>query len=96
MFVHAYLYLTRVTFLTETARFVRLWSQGAQSEVHVLGEPKGGLSEHTSPEDRHSTPIGVVRAACKASKQTVVIGTVAHSVISLLGVDEVRGILAHC
>ena len=61
----------------------------------MLGEPKGGFSEQASADDRPSAPIGVVRAACKANKQTVVFGNVSHSVVSLLGMEDVREIVAN-
>lgn len=63
---------------------------GAQSVIHVLGD--GGLDETMDVDRRPSVPIGMVRAAAKASKSTVHFGGAAHDVLKLLGDEELRAI----
>lgn len=63
---------------------------GAQSVIHVIGER--GLDETVPAEHRPTSPIGVVRAACKANKPTVHFGGMMNSVLKLLGDEEVRSI----
>lgn len=61
---------------------------GSQTEHHVIGA--SGLDDHAPPGSRPTAPIGVVRAACKAKKATVLFGGHQQSVVRLLGDEEVR------
>ena len=78
--------------LTDALELLRLCvsecAPGSTAEHQVIG--LSGLNDRSPPESRPTAPIGVVRAACKAHKPTVLFGGQQQSVIRLLGEEEVR------